>query len=106
LADAAKRETKEETGYDSKISFLLGVYKCKKGDNSWIYTVSKADLVHGGEGKRDPGVTEGRWFTKEEFIKLEQSRIVHSDMKLVYKIAIENRGLGVESVKYIEYDAQ
>lgn len=106
LVDSAERETKEETGHDSKVSSLLGVYKCKKGDNSWIYTVFKADLVHNGEGKTDPEVKEGKWFTKEEFLKLEQSRIVHSDMKLVYKIAIENRGLGVESVKYIDYDAQ
>ena len=106
LVDSAKRETKEETGYDSKISSLLGVYKCKKGDNSWIYTVFKADITHNGQEKTDPGVKEGKWFTKDEFLKLDQSRIVHPDMKLVYNIAIQNRGLEVESIKYIDYDAQ
>jgi len=106
LSAAAKRETVEETGHDAEITELLGVYKCKKGDNSWIYTVFKGVLIHDGKKPVDPGVKEGRWFTKDEFLKLPQSRIVHPDMKLVYKIAIENRGLATESVKYIDYDKE
>lgn len=106
LLDSAKRETKEETGHDAKITSLLGVYMCKKGQNSWIYTVFKGKLVHDGRKAVDPGVKEGRWFSKDKFLKLPQSRIVHSDMKLVYKIALENRGLATESVKYIDYDKQ
>jgi len=106
LSAAAKRETEEETGHEAEITELLGVYKCKKGENSWIYTVFKGILIHDGKKAVDPGVKEGRWFSKDEFLKLPQARIVHSDMKLVYKIALKNRGLAVKSVKYIDYDKQ
>lgn len=107
LLEAAKRETREETGYDTKITSLLGVYKCKKGNNSWIYTVFKAEFADGKGGERtDPGVKAGKWFTKEEFLNLDNSRMVHPDMKLVYKIATENKGLAIESIKYIDYDKE
>jgi transcriptional regulator with XRE-family HTH domain len=106
LITAAKRETREETGYDSSITSMLGCYRCKKGANSWMYIVFKAELTDGKKEKTDPGVKEGKWFTKEEFLKLDNSRMVHPDMKLVYKIAIQNRGLDVVSVKYIDYDKE
>lgn len=106
LVESVIRETKEETGYDAKAISMLGCYKCKKGDNSWIYTVFKAEVVGEAEEKTDPGVKQGKWFTGKEFLKLGPSRIVHSDMKLVYKIALENRGLPIESVKYIDYDKE
>lgn len=106
LVDSAKRETKEETGYDAEISSLIGCYKCKKGNNSWIYTVFKGIIKGKVNGKTDPGVKEGKWFSKDEFMKLDPSRIVHPDMKLVYEIAVGNKGLGVESVKYIDYDKE
>ncbi len=106
LTDSVIRETKEETGYNIKISSLLGCYKCKKGDNSWIYVVFEAIVAGEIEKKTDPGVKQGKWFTKDEFLKLDSSKIVHPDMKLVYKIALENRGLPIESVKYIDYDKQ
>ena len=106
LTDSAIREIKEETGYDIKVSTLVGCYKCKKGNNSWIYIVFKADVI--GKSKKiiDPGVKQGRWFNKDEFLKLDDSRIVHPDMKLVYNIAIEDRGLPTDSVKLIDYDTQ
>lgn len=106
LLDSVKRETKEETGYDVKVDSLLGCYKCKKGENSWIYVVFKAKVIGEIGRKTDPGVKQGKWFTIEEFLKLDPSRIVHPDMKLVYKIALENRGLPIDSVKYIDYDKQ
>lgn len=106
LIGASERETKEETGYKVKISSLVGCYKCKKGDSSWVYVVFKANLMGNREERTDPGVKEGKWFTKEEFLKMDTSKIVHPDMKLVYKIAIENRGLGIESVKCIDYDKE
>lgn len=106
LINSAKRETKEETGYGVEINSLLGCYKCKKGKNSWIYVVFKAKPAGEIKEKTDPGVKQGKWFTKEEFLKLDPSRIVHPDMKLVYNIATENRGLPIDSVKYIDYDNQ
>ncbi len=103
LPESAKRETVEETGHDAKITTLLGVYKCKKGGKSWIYAVFKGELIHDGKKAVDPGVKEGKWFEKETFLKMDLSQLVHPDMKIVYKIALENRGLSVKTVKYIDY---
>jgi ADP-ribose pyrophosphatase YjhB (NUDIX family)/DNA-binding XRE family transcriptional regulator len=106
LIDSAKRETKEETGYNVKIISLVGCYKCKKGDASWIYVVFKAVTDGEVKEKTDPGVKRGKWFTKEEFLKLDPSRMVHPDMKLVYNIATKNRGLKTDSIKFIDYDKE
>lgn len=106
LTDSAKRETKEETGYDATVKSLLGCYLCKKGEASWIYVVFKAEIEGKNKAKTDPGVKKGKWFTKKEFLKMDQSRLVHPDMKLVYKIATENKGLAADSIKFIDYDKE
>lgn len=106
LLDSAQRETGEETGYKAEVTEMLGCYKCKKGDYSWLYTVFKAELRGEGEAIQDTGVEDGRWFSRDEFLNLDQSKIVHPDMKAVYKIAIENKGLNVDTVKYIDYDKE
>jgi len=106
LIESAIREIKEKTGYNILITSLLGCYKCKKGRNSWIFIVFDARITDKSEKVVDPDVKRGKWFSKEEFLKLDPSRIVHPDMHLVYKIAIENKGLSIESVKYIDYDKE
>jgi len=103
LIEAAERETKEETGYDSEINSLVGCYKCKNKSRSWLYIVFGSGVIDHKQKPIDPGIIDGRWFKKDEFLKLKPVEIVHPDMKLVYKIAIENKGLGINSIKYIDY---
>ncbi len=103
LIEAAERETKEETGYDSKAASLIGCYKCKNAEKSWIYIVFGAKVTDHKQKPTDPGIKQGKWFAKEEFLRMPTSELVHPDMKLVYKIAIENRGLTTDSIKYIDY---
>lgn len=104
LIDAAIRETREKTGFDISVNSLLGCYKCKKGPNSWIFIVFEGRLSGKGTKKLDPDVTEGKWFDHDSFTQLNSSAIVHPDMRLVYRIADESRGLKIDSVKYIEYE--
>lgn len=106
LLESAEREVKEETGYDAEIQSMVGCYKCKKGEESWIYTVFKAKTSGTKNGKTDPGVEEGKWFEKEEFMNLKKSQMVHTDMKLVYEIATSNKGLATRSIKFIDYDKE
>lgn len=106
LIDSAKRELKEETGYNARINSLLGCYKCKKMDKSWVYIVFGAEVIGKKAKLTDPKVKEGKWFNKEDFLHLDSSELVHPDMQLVYNVAIEGRGLRVDSVKYIDYDIQ
>lgn len=105
LIDSVKRETAEETGYQVGVKSLLGCYKAFKKGKSWLYVVFAAELLKGGKGVvKDASVREGRWFEREAFLKMDDSLMVHPDMKLVYKIAIENKGLPLDSVKFIDYD--
>ncbi len=106
LVDAALREVWEETGYNCKMSSLLGCYLCKKGNKSRVYVVFGATLDKKARKRNDPDVKVGKWFKKEEFLHLSADEIVHPDMQLVYKIAIEERGLPLDSVKFIDYDTQ
>lgn len=106
LVEAVKRETKEETGYDAEIISMLGCYKCKKGNNSWVYTVFEARITGKFNKKTDPGIKDGRWFEKDKFLHLGADDIVHPDMQLVYTVAIEGRGLSIDTVKFIDYNIQ
>jgi len=106
LIEAALREAREETGYSCKIISLLGCYLCKKEDRNWIYVVFGAMLDKKAGRRTDPGVKTGRWFERDEFLHLDSDKIVHPDIQLVYKIAIEREGLSLESVKFIDYNIQ
>lgn len=106
LIDAAVRETKEETGYDIKINSLLGCYLCEKNSVSWIYIVFSGKLTSQKCRRTDPDVKKGKWFEKKTFLHLNSSELVHPDMQLVYNIVIENKGLDLQSVKYINYNIQ
>ncbi len=107
LIQSAKRELREESGYDTQMNSLLGVYYCKKEDCKWIYVVFSSLL---GNDKKactsDKSVKEGKWFTKDDFLHLDENELVHPDMQLVYNIAIENKGLALECVKSIDYSVQ
>lgn len=104
--ESATREAREKTGYNIMVTSTLGCYRCKKGENSWIYIVFGAEPLNHKRKATDPGVKEGKWFEREYFLKMDSSELVHPDMKLVYNIATSQRGLSTESVKYIDYDLQ
>jgi len=105
IVKSAEREALEETGYKIEVSSILGCYQCSKGGKSWIFVVVGATPI-GLERSSitDPSVKKGRWFKKEKFLNMDIAQMVHTDMKLVYKIAIEEKGLKLDSVKFINYD--
>ena len=104
--EAASRETKEETGYDVEITNLLGCYNAKKKGSYWAYIVFEAQLLNNETDCVDENVKEGRWFKKDEFLRLDSSQIVHPDMQLVYEVAVNGKGLRTDTVKFIDYDQQ
>lgn len=104
LINSVKREVKEETGYNAEVKSLVGCYKAFKGDKDWLYIVFELLATNDQTTPVDMDIKEGKWFEKTEFLALDPSQMVHSDMKLVYQIAIENRGLPLESVKFINYN--
>lgn len=107
IVASAERETLEETGYKAKAKAIVGCYQGTKGGKTWLYVVVSADLVDSEKTSIiDSSVKEGRWFTKEEFLKMDIAQMVHPDMKLVYQTAIGGKGLSLESVKFINYDKE
>ncbi|MFC1727076.1 NUDIX hydrolase [Patescibacteria group bacterium] len=107
IIESAKRETLEETGYQSKTKSILGVYQGSKVGKSWLYVVLGA-TISGPTQKpvKDASIKAGKWFAKDEFLGLDSSSLVHSDMKLVYRKAIGDKGLGLDSVKFVNYDSK
>lgn len=103
IIDGVVRENQEETGYSANPKSLLGCYKCVKGDATWLYVVIELETSGDKKVVTDTNVNDGRWFTQEEFLNFDQAQIVHPDMKLVYKTALENKGLPLETVKLISY---
>lgn len=103
LIAAAQRETYEETGYDTKILSLVGCYYCQKNNTSWIYIVFEAKLNKKLGRIKDIEVKKGKWFIKDEFMHLDVAQLVHPDMQLVYKIALEGKGCPLSAVKSIDY---
>ena len=89
LTISAVRETFEETGYYSKIKSIVGLYQCSKGKAFWVYVVFGAALSSPNKILvTDPSIKEGRWFTKDEFLNINEDQLIHPDMKLVYEKTI------------------
>ncbi len=79
---------------------------CKKVGKTWIYVVFGAKITDKKQRATDPGIKEGKWFEKQMFLHMGSDSLVHPDMQLVYGVAVDDRGLPIESVKYINYDIQ
>lgn len=107
LVESIKRETLEETGYELKVGSIVGIYHCTKGGVNWLYIVFGAEVVKRKKGAvRDESVKEWRWFEREEFLEMDNSLMVHPDMKLVYKRVIGEEVTPLNKVKFIDYDKE
>jgi ADP-ribose pyrophosphatase YjhB (NUDIX family) len=104
LTEAVARETEEETGYLAKVESLVGCYLCSKGNVRWLYVVFSTRVSGTKKKVIDKNVKSGKWFTEKEFLELKNSKLVHPDMKVVYKKAIKNEALKIDSVKLINYN--
>ncbi|MFH1602093.1 MAG: NUDIX hydrolase [Candidatus Shapirobacteria bacterium] len=105
LAQNAVREALEETGYKVEPKSILGLYQGTKNSASWMFIVLEVRLKSEERKKvTDSDVQEGRWFTKKEFLGLDEKEIVHSDMKQVYQAALDDEGLPMDEAKVINFD--
>jgi ADP-ribose pyrophosphatase YjhB (NUDIX family) len=93
IIEAVKREVTEETGYRAEVRSVLAFYEGIKGKKRWFFVVFKA-LAGAKKGETiDPNVKEGRWFEGWEFLRMKQADLVHPDLKLVYRAALDDQGL-------------
>jgi len=103
LIESVKRECLEETGYLVKLESVVGIYRCRKLKNEWIYVVFSGTTYARKTKIIDEGIRLGRWFDRSKFLHLDSSKLVHPDMQLVYKLSIEKKGLPIEAIKSIVY---
>jgi len=66
ILDGAKRETKEETGYEITLFGLVGVYNRPKEGAVRIAFVFAGCIVGGEENPRIAEIAEIRWFSRKE----------------------------------------
>lgn len=104
LIEAIVRESEEETGYCVKVESLLGCYLARKSKVRWLYVVFSARISGAKKKVADKNVKLGKWFSEKDFLEIDNSELVHPDMKIVYKKAVKNEALGLDTVKYIVYD--
>lgn len=80
LADAALRETREETGWDVKLTAFIGAYQWKAvnsdegGDRHYLrFAFAAEPIAHDASRRLDEGIVQALWMTPDELLA-EQSR--------------------------------
>ncbi|MEO6518179.1 MAG: NUDIX hydrolase [Pseudoxanthomonas sp.] len=80
LADAALRETREETGWDVKLTAFIGAYQWKAvnsdegGDRHYLrFAFAAEPVAHDASRRLDEGIVQALWMTPDELLA-EQSR--------------------------------
>ncbi|MET0809108.1 MAG: NUDIX hydrolase [Pseudoxanthomonas sp.] len=80
LADAALRETREETGWDVKLTAFIGAYQWKavnsdgSGDRHYLrFAFAAEPVAHDASRALDEGIVQALWMTPEE-LQAEYSR--------------------------------
>jgi len=76
LADAARRETLEETGWSVELEHLVGIYQWSNagGDHFVRFTFSGRALHHDPRQPLDDGIIRAVWLTRDE-IATGQTRL-------------------------------
>ena len=92
IFQAAVREVKEETNLDVKLEALLGIYQQKnRQGESVIRILFKASLV-GGKLKHPEELLDAKWFTFEEFGRIEDEELRSLDLRLAVE-TYKNHGM-------------
>ncbi|MDQ6985344.1 MAG: NUDIX hydrolase [Candidatus Dojkabacteria bacterium] len=104
LNQAISREVEEETGYKTDSEKIIAMYYCTKEDEHWNYIVfyTKAILWNKNDST-DPAIQTGKWFTKDELDKLNESEIVHEDIRTLYTQIYNDEPISMRYSRKIDY---
>lgn len=91
IEEAIIREAKEETGYDIELTDFLGVYQSLSAPGVNVIIVMFKAKPIGGELDFDKEeLLQSRWFALEDFNKLPDGELFHTEMRNVIKRALED----------------
>lgn len=75
LADAALRETREETGWDVTLTHLVGIYQWANPDGAYLrFTFAAQPVRHDPQRPLDAGIVRALWMTREEIAQATNLR--------------------------------
>ena len=69
LVDAARRETREETGWDVALKALIGIYQWSRGDSGrhfLRFTFAASAMRHHPDQDLDTGIVRTLWLSRDE----------------------------------------
>ncbi|MBU4245601.1 MAG: NUDIX domain-containing protein [Nanoarchaeota archaeon] len=104
IADGARREVKEETGFDVKLDGLVGIYQNPPNtDNDFmrIHFRFKALIVSGELNIPKNEIMDARWFTPKEILAMDDSKLRGKTIKAVVRDYLSGKLYPVDSLKYI-----
>ena len=71
IIDAAKREVKEECGFDVELTGVCQIGTIKREDDAWVSVIFSTRVLN-GDIKFDPnGILDAKWFTYEEIVNMK-----------------------------------
>ena len=71
VLDTAIRETFEESGYNVKLSGILGLYNKIIRDKTVMGIIFKGDIVSGNLNFNPEEISDARWFTYDEILEIQ-----------------------------------
>lgn len=86
LADAARRETLEETGWDVELQHFVGVqqwYSPVHGDHIVRFAFAARPRRHHAARPLDHGIVRPHWLTRAEIAALDATRLLRSPLVLL-----------------------
>lgn len=71
IFDAAKREVKEECGFDVELTGVCQIGTIKREDDAWVSVIFSTRVLN-GDIKFDPNeILDAKWFTYEEIVNMK-----------------------------------
>ena len=104
ILDGAKREFKEETGYDFKPTAILGLYSRQRVWPDTIHNTIRIiykGKISGEQGEIEHEVVDTKWFSSEEIFNMNDHTIRFPEIKVMIKDYLADQELPLETIKHI-----
>ena len=71
IFDAAKREVKEECGFDVELTGVCQIGTIKREDDAWVSVIFSTRVLNGDIKFDSNEILDAKWFTYEEIVNMK-----------------------------------